>query len=161
MWSYTLRRLLATLPTLLAVITVSYMLVHAAPGGPFDSERKVSEAVLANLQAKYHLDLPPFQQYLYYLNNLVHGDLGASFRYADWSVNDLVAAALPVSLSIGGTAILLSFVIGVVLGIISALRQNSAVDYGVMFLSNSGSVLPSFVLGPILVLVFAIWVKWL
>ena len=104
MWSYTLRRLLATIPTLLAVITVSYILVHSAPGGPFDSEKQVSAAVLANLQAKYHLDLPPWQQYLHYLNNLLHGDLGASFRYADWSVNDLVAAALPVSLAIGGTA---------------------------------------------------------
>ena len=161
MWSYTLRRLLATLPTLLAVITACYLLVHAAPGGPFDSERKVSEAVLANLQAKYHLDKPPVEQYLYYLNNLVHGDLGASFRYADWSVNDLVAAALPVSLSIGGTAIVLSFVIGVILGIAAALRQNSAADYTVMFVSNSGSVLPSFVMGPLLVLVFAIMLKWL
>jgi oligopeptide transport system permease protein len=161
MWSYTLRRLLATLPTLLAVITACYLLVHAAPGGPFDSERKVSEAVLANLQAKYHLDKPPVEQYLHYLWNLVHGDLGASFRYADWSVNDLVAAALPVSLSIGGTAIVLSFIIGVVLGIAAALRQNSAADYTVMFCSNSGSVLPSFVLGPLLVLVFAIMLKWL
>jgi oligopeptide transport system permease protein len=161
MWSYTLRRLLATLPTLLAVITVSYLLVHAAPGGPFDSERKVSEAVLANLQAKYHLDLPPFQQYLYYLNNLVHGDLGASFRYADWSVNDLVAAALPVSMSIGGTAMVLSFIIGVGLGIAAALRQNSIADYLVMLVSNIGSVLPSFVMGPVLVLVFAITFHWL
>jgi oligopeptide transport system permease protein len=161
MWSYTLRRLLATLPTLLAVITACYLLVHAAPGGPFDSERKVSEAVLANLQAKYHLDEPPLQQYLHYLGNVARGDLGASFRYADWSVNDLVAAALPVSLSIGGTAIVLSFVIGVVLGIAAALRQNSAADYAVMFVSNSGSVLPSFVMGPLLVLVFAIMLKWL
>jgi oligopeptide transport system permease protein len=123
MWSYTLRRLLATIPTLLAVITVSYFLLHAAPGGPFDSERKVSAAVLANLQAKYHLDLPPWQQYLYYLNNLLHGDLGASFRYADWSVNDLVAAALPVSLSIGGISMVLSFFIGTALGIAAALRR--------------------------------------
>lgn len=161
MWSYTLRRLLATLPTLLAVITVSYVLVHAAPGGPFDAEKKVSAAVLANLQAKYHLDVPPWQQYLYYLKNLVHGDLGASFRYADWSVNDLVAAALPVSLSIGGTAIVLSFVLGVLLGIAAALRQNSAADYGVMLVSNMGSVLPSFVMGPLLVLVFALWLRWL
>src|SRR3954466_6089372 len=161
MWSYTLRRLLATLPTLLAVITVCYLLVHAAPGGPFDSERKVSEAVLANLQAKYHLDLPPFQQYLYYLWNLLHGDLGASFRYADWSVNDLVAAALPVSLSIGGTAIVLAFVFGVLFGIIAALRQNSVIDYGVMLVSNIGIVLPSFVMGPVLVLVFALWLKLL
>src|SRR5438552_10300279 len=146
MWSYTVRRLIATLPTLLAVITVCYLLVHAAPGGPFDSERKVSEAVLANLQAKYHLDEPPFWQYLHYLNNLLHGDLGASFRYADWSVNDLVAAALPVSLSIGGLSIMISFVIGVGLGIAAALRQNSAADYGVMLIGNLGSVFPSFVI---------------
>lgn len=161
MWSYTLRRLLATIPTLLAVITVSYFLLHAAPGGPFDSERKVSEAVLANLQAKYHLDQPLWQQYLYYLNNLLHGDLGASFRYADWSVNDLVAAALPVSLAIGGISLLLAFVIGVGLGIAAALRQNSAADYGVMLVGNLGSVFPSFVIGPVLVLVFAILLKWL
>ena len=161
MWSYTFRRLLATIPTLLAVITVSYFLLHAAPGGPFDSERKVSAAVLANLQAKYHLDLPPWQQYLYYLNNLLHGDLGASFRYADWSVNDLVAAALPVSLTIGGISLLLSFFLGVGLGIAAALRQNSAADYGVMLVGNLGSVFPSFVIGPVLVLVFAILLKWL
>jgi oligopeptide transport system permease protein len=161
MWSYTFRRLLATIPTLLAVITVSYFLLRAAPGGPFDSERQVSEAVLANLQAKYHLDLPPWQQYLYYLNNLLHGDLGASFRYADWSVNDLVAAALPVSLSIGGISLLLSFVLGVGLGIAAAMRQNSAADYGVMLIGNLGSVFPSFVIGPVLVLVFAILLKWL
>jgi oligopeptide transport system permease protein len=161
MWSYTLRRLLATIPTLLAVITVSYILVHSAPGGPFDNEKQVSEAVLANLQAKYHLDLPPWQQYLYYLNNLIHGDLGASFRYADWSVNDLVAAALPVSLAIGGSAMLISFVVGVGLGIAAALRQNSAADYGVMLVGNLGSVVPSFVLGPVLVLVFALWLHWL
>jgi oligopeptide transport system permease protein len=161
MWSYTLRRLLATIPTLLAVITVSYLLVHAAPGGPFDAERVVSQAVLANLQAKYHLDLPPWQQYLHYLNNLAHGDLGASFRYADWSVNDLVASALPVSLSIGGTSLLMSFVIGVGMGIAAALRQNSLADYGVMLVGNLGSVVPSFVIGPVLILVFALWLHWL
>ncbi len=161
MWSYTLRRLLATIPTLLIVITVSYILVHAAPGGPFDSDKQVSEAVLANLQAKYHLDLPPWQQYLHYLNNLVHGDLGASFRYADWSVNDLVAAALPVSLAIGGSAMLISFVVGVGLGIAAALRQNSLADYSVMLVGNLGSVVPSFVIGPVLVLVFALWLHWL
>jgi oligopeptide transport system permease protein len=161
MWSYTLRRLLATIPTLLAVITACYILVHAAPGGPFDSDRNVSEAVLANLQAKYHLDLPPWQQYLHYLNSLLHGDLGASFRYADWSVNDLVAAALPVSLTIGGLSILISFIVGVGLGITAALRQNSLADYGVMLIGNLGSVFPSFVIGPVLVLVFALWLHWL
>ena len=102
MWSYAFKRVLATLPTLLAVITVCYLLLHFTPGGPFDSERKVSAAVLANLQAKYHLDQPLWQQYLHYLNNLLHGDLGASFRYEDWTVNELVAKALPVSAAIGG-----------------------------------------------------------
>ena len=157
MWSYTFRRVLATIPTLLAVITVCYLLLHATPGGPFDDERKVSAAVLANLQAKYHLDQPLWKQYLYYLNNLLHGDLGASFRYEDWSVNELVAKALPVSAAIGGGSIVLALLIGVTLGTIAALRQNSAVDYLVMLFGNLGSAFPSFVIGPVLILVFAIW----
>jgi oligopeptide transport system permease protein len=161
MWTYTIRRIFATIPTVLAVITICYFMLHATPGGPFDTERKVSAAVLANLQAKYHLDLPPWQQYVYYLNSLAHGDLGASFRYADWSVNELVANALPVSLVIGGVSMLVSIVIGITLGIISALRQNSAVDHFVMLIGNIGSAFPSFVIGPVLVLVFAIWLPWL
>ncbi len=161
MWSYTLRRVLATLPTMLAVITLCYLLLHATPGGPFDGERKVSAAVLANLQAKYHLDLPLWHQYLLYLKGLLQGDLGASFRYADWSVNDLVANALPVSLAIGGGSLLLALVIGITLGIVAALRQNSAVDYAVMLLGNLGGAVPSFVSGPVLIIVFAIWLKWL
>src|SRR5665647_1510174 len=161
MWSYTLRRILAALPTMLVVITVCYLLLHITPGGPFDSERKVSEAVLANLQAKYHLDLPLWQQYLLYLKSLLQGDLGASFRYADWSVNDLVANALPVSAVIGGGSLLLSVFIGVAVGIVAALKQNSAVDYGVMLIGNVGSAVPSFVIGPVLIIVFAILLQWL
>ena len=161
MWAYVLRRLLVTIPTVLAVVTICYMLLHFTPGGPFDAERKVSDAVLANLQAKYHLDMPLWKQYLYYLDSLLHGDLGASFRYADWSVNDLVARALPVSLAIGGAAMVIAVILGVALGIVAALRQNSAVDYAVMLVGNIGSVLPSFVLGPVLVLVFAIALPWL
>jgi oligopeptide transport system permease protein len=161
MWKYTLRRILATLPTLLTVITVCYLMLHLTPGGPFDSERKVSAAVLANLQAKYHLDLPLWQQYLYYLNNLLHGDLGASFRYADWSVNDLVAKALPVSLLIGGLSMLIAVFAGVVLGIWAALRQNSWLDHALMIFCNIGGSVPSFVIGPLLVTVFALWLHWL
>jgi len=161
MWSYTLRRVLAAIPTMLVVITVCYLLLHLTPGGPFDSERKVSAAVLANLQAKYHLDLPLWQQYLLYLKSLLQGDLGASFRYADWSVNDLVANALPVSAVIGGGSLLLSVFIGVAVGIVAALRQNSVVDYGVMLIGNVGSAVPAFVLGPVLIIVFAILLQWL
>ncbi|WP_250526756.1 oligopeptide ABC transporter permease OppB [Caballeronia sp. GAWG2-1] len=161
MWSYTLRRVLLTLPTLLIVITVCYLLLHATPGGPFDGERKVSAEVLANLQAKYHLGEPLWKQYLLYLDSLLHGDLGASFRYADWSVNELVLRALPVSLFIGGVSMLLAIIIGVAFGVAAALRRNSMIDYALMFVSNAGNAFPSFVIGPVLILVFAIALKWL
>lgn len=159
MWTYALRRLLAAIPTLLAVITVCYLLLHLTPGGPFDSEHKLSEAVLANLQAKYHLNEPLWKQYLLYLNSLLHGDLGASFRYEDWSVNDLVAKAFPISAAIGGSSLLIALVVGVALGTFAALRQNSVLDYFTMLISSIGSVFPSFVIGPMLILVFAIWLK--
>jgi oligopeptide transport system permease protein len=159
MWTYALRRLLAAIPTLLAVITVCYLLLHLTPGGPFDSEHKLSEVVLANLQAKYHLNEPLWKQYLLYLNSLLHGDLGASFRYEDWSVNDLVAKAFPISAAIGGGSLLIALLIGVALGTLAALRQNSAFDYFTMLVSSIGSVFPSFVIGPMLILVFAIWFK--
>ncbi len=161
MWSYSLLRLLVAVPTMLTVITVCYLLLHATPGGPFDSEHAVSEAVMANLRAKYHLDLPLWQQYLYYMKGLLHGDLGASFRYVDWDVNQLVASALPVSAAIGVSAILLSLVVGITLGIAAALRQNSMVDYLVMLIGSMGSAFPSFVIGPILAMVFAVWLQWL
>jgi oligopeptide transport system permease protein len=161
MWSYTLRRVLAAIPTLLAVITVCYLLLHATPGGPFDAEARVSPVVLANLNAKYHLDKPLWQQYLYYLGSLLQGDLGASFRYADWSVNELVARALPISAAIGGGSVLIALIIGITLGTVAALRQNSVVDYLVMVLGNLGHSFPSFIVGPVLILVFAVWLKWL
>lgn len=160
MWSYAFKRTLSAIPTLLAVITVCYLLLHATPGGPFDAEIKVSPVVLANLKAKYHLDEPLWQQYLYYLGNLLRGDLGASFRYEDWTVNELVAKALPVSASIGIGASVIAILIGVSMGIVAALKQNSIADYAVMFLGNLGHSFPSFVVGPVLILVFAVWLRW-
>ncbi len=157
MWTYALRRLLATIPTLLAVITLCYLLLHLTPGGPFDTEHKIPEAVLANLQAKYHLNEPLWKQYLLYLGSLLQGDLGASFRYEDWSVNDLVAKALPISAAIGGGSLLIAIFIGVGLGTMAALKQNSLADYLTMMISSVGSVFPSFVIGPLLILVFALW----
>jgi oligopeptide transport system permease protein len=159
MWSYALRRLVATIPTLLAVITLCYLLLHLTPGGPFDSEHKVSEAVMANLQAKYHLNEPLWKQYLLYLGSLLQGDLGASFRYEDWSVNQLVGKALPISAAIGGGSLLIALVVGITLGTLAALRQNSALDYLAMLIGSVGSAFPSFVIGPMLILVFAIWLK--
>ena len=161
MLAYTFRRLLITIPTLLVVIGVVYVLLFSAPGGPFDSERVVPEAIQAQLMRKYHLDQPYWKQYLLYIWQLLQGDLGVSYRYADWSVNELVSSALPVSLAIGGLAIALSLVIGVLLGALAALYRNSFVDYFVMALGSVGSVLPSFVMGPLLVLAFAIGLQWL
>lgn len=161
MWQYVFRRLLSTVPTLLIVITVCYLMLHLTPGGPFDTERRVSDAVLANLNAKYHLDEPLWRQYLYYLHGLLQGDLGASFRYADWSVNDLVAKALPVSAALGGGSLVLAFFIGTFMGTLAALKKNSAADYSTMIVSSIGTTFPSFILGPFLILVFAIWFRYL
>ncbi|WP_322092974.1 ABC transporter permease subunit [Paraburkholderia bannensis] len=159
MLAYILRRVLWAVPTVLAVVTACFVLLHLTPGGPFDTERAMSAAALANLNARYHLDEPLWQQYLRYVGALLQGDLGASFRYADWSVDDLVSKALPVSLGIGGVAIPLAVLCGVALGLLAAVRRNSLVDHGVMLLGNLGNVVPPFVLGPVLVLVFAVLLK--
>ncbi|MBB5443586.1 oligopeptide transport system permease protein [Paraburkholderia sp. Clong3] len=159
MLAYTLRRALWAIPTILAVITACYLLLHLTPGGPFDSEKHLSAAVLANLDAKYHIDQPLWKQYLLYIDSLLHGDLGASFRYTDWSVSELVWKALPVSLGVGGISVPIALVIGVALGTVAAVRRNGVIDYGVMLLGNLGSVVPPFILGPVLVWVFAILIK--
>jgi oligopeptide transport system permease protein len=156
MLAYTIRRTLWAIPTILAVITACYLLLHLTPGGPFDGEKNLSAATLANLNARYHLDEPLWKQYLLYLNGLLHGDLGASFRYSDWSVGDLVWKALPVSLGIGGLSVPLAVLFGVGLGTIAAVRRDSIVDHAVMLLGNLGNVIPPFVLGPVLVWIFAI-----
>lgn len=160
MWSYVIKRVFGAIPTVFSVITLCFIMLQLAPGGPFDGEKKIAPEVLANLEAKYHLNEPLHVQFGYYLNNLLHGDLGASFRYADWSVNELVAQALPKSAAIGGSALLIAVFLGVTLGVIAALRQNSIADYFVMFLGNFGHAVPSFVTGPLLVLFFGLWLKW-
>jgi oligopeptide transport system permease protein len=159
MLAYTLRRTLWAIPTILAVITACYLLLHLTPGGPFDSEKQLSAATMANLNARYHLDWPLWKQYLSYLWGLLHGDLGLSFRYTDWSVTDLVLKALPVSLGVGGLSVPIAIVIGVALGTIAAVRRDSVVDHVVMMLGNIGNVVPPFVIGPVLVWVFAILLK--
>jgi oligopeptide transport system permease protein len=159
MLAYALRRTLWVIPTVRAVITVCYLMLHATPGGPFDTEKHLSAATLANLNAKYHLDQPLWKQYLLYLNALLHGDLGPSVRYVDWSVNDLVGKALPVSLGVGGLSVPIALVIGVLLGTAAAVRRDGITDRIVMLLGNVGNVIPPFVLGPVLVWVFAILLK--
>ena len=155
------QRLLGVIPTLLLLITVVFFLVRIAPGGPFDTEKALPPEIQANLEAKYHLDEPLLQQYFRYLGQILVLDFGPSFQYKDWSVNELIAQGFPVSLTIGGIAMLLGFVIGVTIGVGAALRQNSAADFGTMAFAMLGVSIPNFVVAPVLILLFAVHAGWL
>ncbi|MEM1413016.1 MAG: oligopeptide transporter permease, partial [Pseudomonadota bacterium] len=124
------RRLLGVVPTLLLLITVVFFLVRIAPGGPFDSEKALPPEIQANLEAKYHLDEPLIQQYIRYLGQILVFDFGPSFQYKDWTVNELIAQGFPVSLTIGGIAMLLGFVIGVTIGVGAPRGPKNAADFG-------------------------------
>ncbi len=161
MLRYSLKRLLGAIPTLLILMTLAFFMMRAAPGGPFDTEKTLPPEIQANLDKKYHLDEPLIQQYGRYLWDLLHGDFGPSFQYKDYSVNELIATGFPVSLRLGLSAIGIALVVGVGLGSLAALRQNSATDYSVMTLAMTGISIPSFVLAPILILIFAVYLGWL
>ncbi len=160
MLRYTLGRLLGAIPTLLLVIVLAFVLVRAAPGGPFDAERAVPPAVEANLKAYYNLDAPLYEQFFDYLGGVLRGDLGPSFRYADQTVAELIAESFPVSLLVGSLALLLALLVGVPAGIAAALRPNTLTDRLVMALAMSGISIPVFVFAPVLVLVFAVHLNW-
>jgi oligopeptide transport system permease protein len=161
LWQHFVSRLLGLVPTLLMLITIAFFMMRVAPGGPFDSEKVLPAEIRSNLDAKYHLDEPLLQQYFRYLGQIVTLDFGPSFQYKDWSVNELIASGFPVSLSIGGLAMLLAFVVGTLVGIAAALRQNSPVDYSVMGIAMMGISIPNFVVAPLLILVFAVHLGWL
>jgi len=157
MWRFIGLRVLQAVPVILAVITVTFFLVRAAPGGPFDSEKAVSEQVRAALEARYKLDLPMHEQYLSYLGDLLKGDMGPSFYYPGRSVNDLIFQGLPITAELGLYALLFALIIGCVAGVFASLKPNTAQDYVPMSLAMVGICMPSFLLGPLLVLVFGIW----
>ncbi len=159
MLSFILKRLAGAIPTLLIIVTLAFFLIRAAPGGPFDKERTIPPEVAANLNAVYHLDDPLWQQYLYYLGNAIQGDFGPSFQYRDFSVTELIAAGFPVSLTLGLTAIFFAITIGMSLGAIAALRQNSAIDYAVMATAMTGITIPNFVMAPLMTLVFGVYLN--
>lgn len=161
MFSYSVRRLLGAIPTLLILITIAFFMMRAAPGGPFDSEKSLPPEIQANLDRMYHLDEPLTKQYLRYLGNVLKGDLGPSFQYKDWSVNELILRGLPVSLRIGLSAMVLALLLGVLAGTLAALRQNTPIDYSVMSVSMTGISIPTFVMAPLLILVFAVYLGWL
>lgn len=161
MLRYLAIRLLVSLLTFWVIISVVFFLVRAAPGGPFDGERRLPPEVEANLMAAYNLDKPLPAQYLDYLTMLARGDLGPSFKQKDFTVNELIAAGLPVSLGVGLTALVISLAAGVALGTRAGLAPGSTADALVMSIANLGLALPSIVLAPLAVLVFAVWLGWL
>ena len=161
MLSYSLRRLIGAVPTLLVLVTLTFFMIRIAPGGPFDAEKALPPAIEANLAAKYHLDEPLWRQYGRYLGQLARGDLGPSFHYEDYTVNELIAQGLPISAAIGLAAMALALLVGVAVGTVAALRQNRAADHTVMALAMTGISIPSFVVAPLLILVFAVQLGWL
>lgn len=159
--SYSVRRLAGAIPTLLVLVTLTFFMIRIAPGGPFDTEKALPPAIEANLAAKYHLDEPLWRQYRRYLGQLARGDLGPSFHYEDYTVNELIAQGLPVSATIGVAAMVLALFLGVAAGTVAALRQNRAADHMVMTLAMTGISIPSFVVAPLLILAFAVQLGWL
>jgi len=155
-WGYTLRRLLIAIPTMLAIITMAFLMMRAAPGGPFDGERKLPAATERAIAEKFGLDKPLHEQYLDYVGGVLQGDFGPSYKTLGKSVNDLIADGLPVSLTIGALTMVISLILGTALGVFAGLRQNSPTDYGVMGIAMVGISVPSFVIGPLLILVFAL-----
>ncbi|WP_134681334.1 oligopeptide ABC transporter permease OppB [Paracoccus ravus] len=162
MFGYILRRLAVAIPTLLLLIVLSFLLMHAAPGGPFTQERALPPQIVANLNAKYGLDDPLWRQIVNYVWGIVaHFDFGPSFVYPDRSVNQIIAAGFPVTLTYGAISFIAAVIVGVSLGVAAAIRQNSWIDYLAVGTSIGAQVLPNFVMAPILVLVFTLWLGWL
>jgi len=158
---YALRRLLGAVPTLFLVIVLAFLLVHAAPGGPFDDQRVLPPEIEANIAAAYHLDEPLVMQFLRYIGGVLRGDFGPSFSYRDYTVSELIGRSFPISLQLGALATLLAAIVGVGTGVVAALRQNSALDKVVMGFAMTGISIPVFVIAPLLVLLFAVKLQWL
>jgi oligopeptide transport system permease protein len=158
---YFLTRLAGAIPTLLIIVTLTFFLMRAAPGGPFDQEQTLPPEIMANLERAYGLDQPVWQQYTHYLNALLHGDFGPSFKYKDFTVTELIAQGFPVTLELGAGALLLALLTGVPLGIFAALHHRSAADYAAVVLAVLGLAVPPFVLLPLLGLLFGIYLHWL
>jgi oligopeptide transport system permease protein len=158
---YALLRLLGAIPTLLLVIVLAFLMVHAAPGGPFDDERVLPPETAAALAEAYNLDEPLHRQFFNYVSGLARGDLGPSYRYRDYTVGELIGNAFPVSLKLGAMAMLLAAVAGIAAGSFAAIRRNTVVDRIVMAVAMTGISIPVFVVAPVLVLLFAVKLQWL
>ncbi|PZM77872.1 MAG: ABC transporter permease [Candidatus Melainabacteria bacterium] len=154
-----IKRMLTAIPVLLVVATLTFFLMRLVPGGPFDADKNLPPAIVANLNAKYQLDKPVAQQYVTYLSRVVRGDLGISYKYLNRTVRDILGEAMPVSLQLGFTALVLAILIGVPLGTIAAVNRGSWIDVTAMFLSTAGISVPGFVIGAFLIFIFGVWLK--
>jgi oligopeptide transport system permease protein len=161
MLAFAIRRIATLVPTLLVIVTLSFVVIRLAPGGPFDEEQAVAPEIKANLERAYGLDAPLPVQYVRYLKGLVHGDFGPSFKFKDFTVGELIAQGLPISLTLGLSAVFLAVLLGVPLGTLAALRQNRPTDFGIRSVTVLGIALPGFVIGPLFALVFGLYLRWL
>jgi len=161
MFVFIVKRILQSIPVLLLVTAVTFFMIHAAPGGPFSQERVVPPEVIKHLNERYHLDQPIWQQFFGYVGHLLQGDFGPSFKYPSHTVNDLIIAGFPATFELAIYATLFALVVGLTAGITASLKPNSLQDYIPMSSAMLGICLPSFVLGPLLLLVFGIWLQWL
>ena len=160
MLRFVVRRLLQTIPVLFVIITATFFMVRFVPGGPFTAERAIPQEILKNLEAHYGLDQPLWRQYTNYLGRIVRGDLGPSFKYPNRSVNEIIAQTLPVSLELGGWALLVALCLGLPLGIFAAVRHNTWLDYVCSAVGMIGICVPTFVLGPMLALCLGVYLHW-
>jgi oligopeptide transport system permease protein len=161
MFHFILRRVAGFIPVLFVIVSLSFFIMRLAPGGPFDQDRALTEQVRANIEARYHLDESLWTQYFRYLGDVTRGDFGPSFRYPDRSVNELLGLGFPVSLLLGACAMTIALLAGGTAGLLAGVRRNSLVDYLTMSVALCGVSVPNFVLGPILMLVFALGLGWL
>lgn len=161
MLRFIFKRVLEAIPVLLIVATATFFLLKIMPGGPFDTEKNTTPEVKKQIEAYYGLNKPVAQQYFDYMKRLIlHGDLGPSYKYFGWSVNELLASSLPVSFELGCEGLIFALFFGLIAGIIASLRKNTAGDYVPMSIATLGICIPSFVTGPLLILIFSIWLGW-
>jgi oligopeptide transport system permease protein len=160
MFRFIARRILETIPVLFIIATVTFFMMHFAPGGPFDTEKAVPADIKARMESHYGLDKPLFQQYLIQMKHLAVGNLGPSFKYPSRTVNEIIAVAFPVSAELGAEALLVALVFGLAMGLIASIKQNSALDHIPMSFAMIGICVPTFVMGPLLISAFALHRDW-
>lgn len=161
MFAYVVRRLLSAIPALFIIVALAFFMMRIAPGGPFDSQRRLPPEIEHNMEKAYNLDKPLTVQFFKYLGGVLHGDFGPSFKNKDFTVSQLIAVGAPVSVLLGLCALSIALIIGLAVGITAALNQNTTLDFLIMTFAMVGITIPSFVIAPLCILVFAVWLHWL